>query len=447
MTLSAVDAWSPATSRRFEFVGRELDPASGRVALHYRLDGIDLTERFELPPGLEEARARQAASVDAALDLLHWLAGVSYWKAGCPAEIVFADRQPSRWQADALNRIWQGGLAEFAWHNQLDRRNWPRFHGVDEPPALAATVPLQSRSLVPMGGGKDSLVAWHRLARRNCPADSVQIGRSALIADVGQALAARHWVIGRQLDARLGALNAAGALNGHVPVTAINSAALVLTALLLDYDRVVFANERSAEEATRLDTHGQPINHQFSKSFEFEALFDDWVRRYVHPDLHVFSLLRRDRELAICREFAGLSEFHRRFSSCNRNFHLDGPRGQRWCGQCPKCHFVFLALAPFLSRSALVAIFGRDLLDDPEQWAGFLALLALDGSKPFECVGEADEARAAVRALAGQPQWTSACLVPRLNEALGDRPVPSLESLCRPGGPHRIPEELLDATG
>ena len=447
MAVSAVDAWSPKASRRFEFVGRELDVASGRLALHYRLDDISLTESFELPPGLFEAQERHRPSIEAALDLLHWVAGVSYWKAGCPSEIVFADQQPGHWQADALNRIWQGGLAEFAWHNQLDRRQWPVFRGMAEPAPLESLPRLQARSLVPMGGGKDSLVAWARLARRGCPADSVQIGRSPLITAIGQTLGARHWVIGRQLDPALGTLNAAGALNGHVPVTAINSAALVLVALLLDYDRVVFANERSAEEATRVDSQGQAINHQFSKSFEFETLFDDWVRRYVHPGLRVFSALRRDRELAICKEFAALPEFHGQFSSCNRNFHLDGPRGKRWCGQCPKCHFVYLALAPFLSRSDLASIFGRDLLDDPEQWAGFKALLALDGSKPFECVGEADEARAAVRALAARDEWASACLVHRLSQAIGDQPVPSLAKLCRPGGPHRIPEDLLDAPG
>ncbi|MGY6589074.1 MAG: hypothetical protein ACXIUB_12395 [Wenzhouxiangella sp.] len=445
MANAVPDAWSPKASRRFDFVGRELDAASGRLELRYRLDTISLTETFELPPGLVESRARHAASVEAALDLLHWVAGVSYWKAGCPAKIVFADRHPSPWQADALNRIWQGGLAEFAWHNGLDQRQWPRFAGQDEPARPDGLAGLRQRSLVPMGGGKDSLVAWSRLARRGCLADSVQIGRSSLISAVGQKLGARHWVIGRQLDPALSALNAAGALNGHVPVTAINSAALVLVALLLDYDRVVFANERSAEEATRLDAQGQPINHQFSKSFAFEALFDDWVRRYVHPGLRVFSLLRRDRELAICREFAALPEFHGHFSSCNRNFHLDGPRSGRWCGQCPKCHFVFLALAPFLSRAELVGIFDRDLLDDPSQWDGFQALLALDGSKPFECVGEAAEARAAVRALAANDDWAASGLVSRLNQALEGQLVPSLASLCEPGGPHRIPEEWLDA--
>ena len=447
MVDSPIDGWSPEGSRLFEFVGRELDVSTGRVALHYRLDAIPLTEVFELPRHLSEGRQRHAQSVESALDLLHWVAGASYWKAGCPDDIVFADRQPSPWQANALNQIWQGGLAEFAWHNGLDRRQWPVFHGHGEPARPGGVGILRQRSLVPMGGGKDSLVAWSRLARHGCLADSVQIGRSPLIRAVGETLGARHWVIGRQLDPALGALNAAGALNGHVPVTAINAAALALVALLLDYDRVVFANERSAEEATRLDAQGQPINHQFSKSFVFEALFDDWVRRYVHPGLRVFSLLRRDRELAICREFAALPEFHGHFSSCNRNFHLDGPRGGRWCGQCPKCHFVFLALAPFLSRADLVGIFGRNLLDDPSQWDGFRALLALDGSKPFECVGEAAEARAAVRALAANDEWAAAGLVSRLNQALEGQVVPSLASLCKPGGPHRIPEELLDAPG
>jgi hypothetical protein len=323
--------------------------------------------------------------------------------------------------------------------------------------ARAPHLALARRALVPMGGGKDSLVAWSRLWRIGERPDTVQVGSSLLIRRVGEELPGRHLVVERRLDPALAVLNQQGAWNGHVPVTAINAAVLTLLALTLDYDRVVFANERSADEASLVDAAGEAVNHQFSKSFAFERMLGDWIERYITPELEVFSLLRQDRELAVCREFAGLSEFHGLFSSCNRNFHLDGPRTRRWCGRCPKCHFVYLALAPFMLPAELESVFGSDLLADADQRAGFEALLALDGRKPFECVGEADEARAAVRALAEQEAWRNHPVVVALNERLSEyfqgiskdgaspNPVPDLDRLCQPTGPHRIPPEWQHA--
>ena len=444
---TSLAGWSPSQARTFAFVDRSLSVAERSISLRYRLDAFWFTETIVFPFIADGAIEAHRGSIEAALDALHWIAGVSYWKAACPPELTFRDRLPDQQQAAMLNRLWQGGLAEFAWHNRLDTAVWPRFVGGGKSADSSEMGPLRRRSLVPMGGGKDSLVAWARLARLGRPADSVQIGSSTLIARLGEQLPSEHWQIERRIDPLLIELNQNGALNGHVPVTAINSAILVLAALLMDYDQVVFANERSADEATLTNAQGQAVNHQFSKSFEFECLFDDWVRHYIHPGLAVFSLLRRDRELAICSEFAQLTEFHPLFSSCNRNFHLDGPRGDRWCGQCPKCHFVFLALAPFLPRDQLLAIFGHDLLDDPAQQAGFRALLALDGQKPFECVGEAAEARSAVMALANSAEWASCSGLPPLIDALAGLSVSALSALCQPSGPHRIPKDLLDASG
>lgn len=438
-----VGNWRREDSRVFRFVDRDLDPVSGTLRLDYELDGIALVERFSLPVE-GEAPACEAALAPA-LDLLHWIAGVSYWKAGCPDRIEFAGRRPDAWQADWLTRLYREGLAEFAWHNGLDPLAWPLFEpGRDERSAPAAVrCPLSERTLLPMGGGKDSLVALERLrALRDLPV-TVQVGQAALIAQVAEAADSRHLMIRRSVDPVLAELNQRGAFNGHVPITAINAAVLTVFALVAGFKRIVFANERSADEATLIDEWGRAVNHQFSKSLAFETLFGDWLTRCITPDLAVFSLLRRDRELAVCREFAGLERYHRVFSSCNRNFHLDGPRTDRWCGHCPKCHFVFLALAPFMSPDALADIFGRNLLDDESQLDGFRALLALDGAKPFECVGEADEARAALAGLAVDPQWRSSCVVARLAPELDALTVPSLEQLCRPGPDHRIPDALL----
>jgi UDP-N-acetyl-alpha-D-muramoyl-L-alanyl-L-glutamate epimerase len=435
--------WQRQESACFRFAGRDLDPATGVIELEYELDGMPLVEWFELPGAPLDIPDRRAAAIDKALDLLHWTAGVSYWKAGCPNELEFAERTPDRWQADWLTRLWREGLAEFAWCNELDVEAWPRFEGREQLVVPVSDLGLPRRSLVPMGGGKDSLVALERLRAAGEVVSTVQVGNARLIADVAARAGQSHLVVRRRVDPLLGELNRRGAFNGHVPITAINSAALVVLALAGGYGRVVFANERSADEQTLIDDRGRAVNHQFSKSYAFERMLQEWIKRHVATDLEVFSILRRDRELAICREFAALEQYHDVFSSCNRNFHLDGRRVERWCGQCPKCHFVFLALAPFMSPERLRAIFGHDLLADRGQAEGFGQLLALEGVKPFECVGEAVEARSALVALGAQPSWRDHAVVRVLLPRLEGWTVPSIDELCRPGGDHLIPDDLL----
>lgn len=440
---SPVENWSRDDSRVFAIGRRRLDPATGRIELHYALDGVALTERFQLPsPPVEPSCP---AALDAALDLLHWTAGISYWKAGCPPTIEFEDRRPDAWQAAWLDRLCREGLAEFAWRNGLSCDNWAGFAAAaGERPAPAATCcRLARRSLVPMGGGKDSLVALERLRSRDEPLATVQVGSATLIREVAAAAGTPHRVVERRIDPRLAELNRRGAWNGHVPITAINAAVLIVLALVEGFDRIVFANERSADEATLVDPGGRAVNHQFSKSLAFETMLGEWVARCITPDLDVFSILRRDRELAVCREFAGLADRHAAFSSCNRNFHLDGSRTARWCGQCPKCLFVFLALAPFMTSARLERIFGDNLLERESLVAGFRELLALDGAKPFECVGEADEARAALAALGEDRHWRDSRVVQALLPLLADVDVPDLETLCLPGREHRIPDALL----
>jgi hypothetical protein len=158
---------------------------------------------------------------------------------------------------------------------------------------------------------------------------------------------------------------------------------------------------------------GVPVNHQYSKSLEFERLLRDLLTTTVDPGLTYGSALRPYSELAIARAFAGLERYHPTFCSCNTAFRQQAPAGQRWCGACPKCRFVALMLAPFLDREALAAIVGRDLFADPDQVVGFAALMS-DDDKPFECVGERRESAAALTLLADRPAYAASPVVAAL---------------------------------
>lgn len=436
----------PSEIEGLEFSGRDFDAESGEVSLRWKLLGgrrpLALEERFCFGRGAWRI-SPQHPSFQAALDLLHWIAGVSYWKVACRGEVSFPGGNPDAFQSDALTRIYRNGLAEMAWRNGLQGRYWPEFGQAGRGPhARAPALGLDARALVPMGGGKDSLVALERTRACRIEVETVQVGSAPLIGRVAERAGTRHHVIRRRLAPEMADLNAAGALNGHVPITAINAATLVIAALLWNFDAVVFANERSADTPTLTTPDGQPVNHQFAKSYAFEQILGDWVRRYIADDLSVFSLLRRDSELGICREFADLTAYHDVFSSCNRNFHLDGSRTVRWCGECPKCQFVFLALAPFMDVERMRAIFGRDLLAEPGQAAAFAELLELEGPRPFECVGEAGEARAAAGLLAADARWRDHAVVVDLARRLQGIQLPDLETVLRPAGPDRIPDRF-----
>ena len=236
-----------------------------------------------------------------------------------------------------------------------------------------------------------------------------------LVLDLARRTGLELIVVRRRLDPGLAPLNASGALNGHVPITAIVSLIAVVGSFLYGYDSIAMAVERSASEETVL-VDGVPVNHQYSKSIEFERLLADLIVTSVDPGLSYGSALRPYSELAIARAFAGLPDYHDAFCSCNAAFRLSAAAKDRWCGHCPKCRFVALMLAPFLGREELSAIIGADLFADAGQIAGFADLMS-DEDKPFECVGERRESAAALRLLSSRPGWRDTAVV----AALADR--------------------------
>jgi hypothetical protein len=436
----------PRLTQVFRFIRHAYE--NGVVELVYAFDdGDELIEKITfpdaptLPPERSEAFAR-------ALQLLHLIAGVSYYKAGVPPTIEVASGPLDDATANVLDALYLHGLAEFAYRNGLDLRDRISFPRGAEMPAPAKRLGLPLRTLVPIGGGKDSLVAVEAIKSIGSEATAVWVGNSPLIAACAERTGLPMLNIQRELAPGLFELNRLGAWNGHIPVTAVNSAILAVAAVLYGYDSIAFANERSASVAT-LEYDGQQVNHQWSKGYTFEQLLGDWLHTHVAADLDYCSLLRPYSELAITRAFARLTPYFDTFSSCNRNFKLLGPKpADRWCGHCPKCHFVFLALAPFLSKPRLLGIFGRNLLDDETQAAGFDALMEYQDHKPFECVGEGAEARAAMFALSQRPEWQEDALVNRFRTEILpqlDATQLALEPWLQPDGEHRVPARLQAA--
>ena len=432
----------------FRFVRCGLDAESGVAQLVYAFDdGPELIETVAIPGAPFALEGERAAAVEQALRLLHLIAGVSYYKAAVPSEIRIEGYSIDAETADLLETIYVNGLGEFAYRNGLNLHGRIRFPIVADAGAAAPVLGLRHHALVAIGGGKDSLVSIEALRSAGVDQTVTWIGSSQLIAACAARTGLPTLNLGRALASGLFDLNRQGAYNGHIPVTAVNSAILVLAAVLQGVDQVVFSNERSASYGSIIPGTGE-VNHQWSKGWQFEQAFGEYVQRRVASDLHYYSLLRPLSELAVARQFAKTDRYDAHFSSCNRNFHILGERPvNRWCGVCPKCHFVFLALAPFMPKPRLVGIFGRNLLDDASQAGGFDALLEFQDHKPFECVGEGQESRAAMAALASRPEWKEDALVARFIREIQPQLVASeleIAPLLNIGGEHRVPAALWE---
>ena len=437
--------------RAFRFVRCGFDAQTGVARLVYAFDdGPELVETVVVPGAPFVLDAARTAAAERALRVLHLIAGVSYYKAAVPKEIRIDAYAIDADTAALLETIYLNGLGEFAYRNGLNlhgRIKFPVGATADAPaPALGLRGHSpQGQALVAIGGGKDSLVSIEALRAAGVEQTVTWIGGSQLIAACAAHTGLPTLNIGRQLAPQLFEYNRLGAWNGHIPVTAVNSAIMAFAALLHGVDQVVFSNERSASYGSMIPGTGE-VNHQWSKGWAFESALADWLQAHVAADLQYYSLLRPLSELAVARQFAKVNRYDAHFSSCNRNFHILGERpASRWCGVCPKCHFVFLALAPFMPKTRLVGIIGRNLLDDVEQTAGFDALLEFQDHKPFECVGEGRESRAAMAALAQRPEWREDALVERFRREIApqlDAAELRIEPLLAIDDEHRIPPAL-----
>jgi hypothetical protein len=411
----------------------------------YELDHRSFVEHIELGPGEWSAPwALEAAR------LVYLLAGVSYYKTAAPA-VIEIDVPLRPGELDLVRDFYRQGLGEFAYRNGID------LSALEVRAALGDTPPAGyrvggDRPLIPFGGGIDSIVTVEAIKREHPNASLFVVSpptgtfdvieRVVPVTGLPVARAIRH------LDPQLLEPPAqTGFLQGHVPVSGIICALAVLVATGRGYDAVVMSNEWSASSGN-LVLGNLVVNHQYSKSREFEAAFADVVKGALGNRPRVFSLLRPHTEVWVAERFARLTEYHRSFHSCNRAFTIEVARRlDRWCGECDKCCFIDLVLAPFLSRVELEAIFdGREPLSRPELFDRFAILVGLSPDpKPFECVGEVGECRAAAVLAAERGDRQNDELLQRLASQLPEVTPGDIAALLAPHDPHDIPDDFATA--
>ncbi|WIJ26240.1 hypothetical protein [Devosia sp. RR2S18] len=379
------------------------DPASGEARFQFSLGDLRFTETLTLPASSGEAHT--SAAFGKLLDLTGIVLGVSYFKLRAPFEIVAPNIALTEGERAFVIDVYENGLGEFYARNNLSRFGKLTLHAPHDITTAYPALDLPVRALLPIGGGKDSLVSVDLLTAVGVPFTPFAVNPKGPILTSVEKIGTPPVYVKRTLDAEMIRLGKEpGYYNGHVPSTAINSMIAALCAVLLGYDQIVLSNERSASEGNVV-FDGRETNHQYSKSLGFELLISDVLANATGGALKYYSLLRPYSEARIASLFTQASKFDHVFSSCNRNFRLTGNDGPLWCGECPKCHFVFLIFAPFMAKDRLLSIFGQNLLDNPKNEGSFRELSGLAGQKPWECVGEILEAAACLYSLTRHADW------------------------------------------
>lgn len=378
--------------QQFIFKDYEFDENSKTLTCRYAMDDVlDFEEVFTFDFDFVQYDPKV---LKRALENLFLMAGISYFKTYIPAEIVIQKGEVDQTKADFFAKTYQRGLGEFWFVNNLDP-NTPISFPVTE----TVSHPVLSNGdgkLVGVGGGKDSLVSIELLRKNNSIA-TWSLNHKSQLSPLVARIGLPHLWVERTLDPQLQELNKQDALNGHVPISAILACVGTVVSVLTGKKDTVMSNEQSANEPT-LTYQGVKINHQYSKSQEFEQDYQQLLAHDFGDSIRYYSLLRPFSELRIAEIFSkiALQQYQDVFSSCNRSFTLEKNK-MSWCGECPKCAFTFLILTPFVARDVLETIWGgKNLLQDPELESTYNQLLGITGDKPLECVGEIQESRAAM---------------------------------------------------
>ena len=422
----------------FYFDKFEFDKKTGEISFFYRVnDDYEFIEKVFFSGAPFDVDENTKKALNQLLFLAHIACGISYYKAFLPDEIKVLSGILTKGQAIFFDDFYLKGLGEFAIKNNLNLQGKIHFP-FGEKASEKMALPLEEKALVPVGGGKDSCVVMELLKELNVPATGVACGGSKSQSACAEKSGLPYITFKRVIDPKLIELNNSGKVyNGHIPITGVLAFLLWALALLRHEKYVVMACEKSANSGN-MQQGNLIINHQWSKSFEFEKRFYD-LTQSITPDFKYFSLLRPISEAHIAKLFSEkCSVYFDVFTSCNKAFKLDlNKRIDRWCGACDKCRFVFLILAPFMDKDTLIRAVGTNPLNDVNQIEGYRELLGLSGHKPFECVGEVDECRWAFNQLKQNPHWQNDYVVKLLD-------VPTVSAPFEVSDEHLIPKELQD---
>ena len=337
-----------------------------------------------------ERASRLKGSIDKLVFHIGLIELLSYWKAFVTPRIVVEcgdlDSYQKKWWKDLLLQ----GMGQFFYENNINftKANFVEFQSLSDKNIKNKIYETYSQKvMVPVGGGKDSALTLSLIGASFKDVSAFSLNPQKAAIKVVKLSGLKSLIVERALDGKLIDLNKKGFPNGHTPFSALLSFVSLLAAVLKDFGTVIFSNERSSDEENTKFL-GRKINHQYSKTLEFENKFRQYNQRYL-TNINYFSFLRPLYDLQIAKIFSKMDKYHMAIRSCNV-----GQKQGIWCGKCPKCLSTYILFYPFL-KSKTVDIFGKDLLKDASLKPILSLLTEPSLVKPFECVGTKNELVAA----------------------------------------------------
>lgn len=317
---------------------------------------------------------------------------ISYFKATCSKNFYIKCGKLDEYQEKWFRKLFFLGLGEFRYKNNIKtlEEDFVKFYSLGESIEFELEENKLDGILIPIGGGKDSCVTLELLKDKFLNIDLFRVGvNDVSIECVKAAGFSRDKIVevSRKIDKKLLDLNNQGFLNGHTPFSAMIAFLSYAVSFMLGKKYITLSNENSANES---NVEGENINHQYSKTFEFENDFREYAKKYLKENIEYFSFLRPISELQIAMIFSRFPKYHKVFKSCNVG---SKQTPWVWCGNCPKCLFVYIILSAFLNEKELISIFGKNLYENKELLNTFIELAGFGEIKPFECVGTYSEVR------------------------------------------------------
>ncbi len=380
--------------KKFYFKWFDFDQATLVAKFYYSFDKeINFCEEIDFT--CKWFNVRKDINLDIVNNILFHLSialWIWYYKAYPTKELILNHGKLNKEQIEFWQKFYKKWLWEFLYKNKLDPANLFQFINWTKKQFEKIDFDIQDKYLLPIWWGKDSLVSAEILKEKKKEFDLITFWKDYPIhQNTSQAVEKNRLIISRKMDTKLFEMNKNWYYNGHVPISGIIAFVLELVAYLYNYKYIVMSNELSANYGNTkwkwLD-----INHQYSKSIEFEIDLNKYVENNISSQVKYFSILRWMYEIKIAKIFSQYKQYFSTFSSCNANFKIN-PQGKnpRWCNKCPKCAFVYSILRPFLTKEETIKIFGEELFGKKDLIPLFKKLLWIDGIKPFECVWTNEE--------------------------------------------------------
>ena len=323
---------------------------------------------------------------------------ISYWKCVCSPNVIIKCGKINDEQIKWFKKLYFYGLGELFFTNNIKTNINEFMNIICEGEKDYSSVEVNNNNfsfknyIIPIGGGKDSVVTLELLKSKENKLALIINPKPVTLkcAELAEIEADKIIEVKRVIDKELLDLNSKGYINGHTPFSSVLAFISYLVAFLTGREYIALSNESSANES---NVDGEKINHQYSKSYEFEKDFEEYSKKYLKLPIKYFSFLRPLNELQIAMIFSRYENYHKVFKSCNV-----GSKGEvwKWCCECPKCLFAYIMLSTFLYKEKIVNIFGKDMFEDKNMEETFIDLIGKGKNKPFECVGTYEEVNCAI---------------------------------------------------